>query len=65
MADLDLLKQEIQNAFPGEKPSEQELSSMAFELIDFFIMAAKAYKTSKTEKSLRLFNLIHDKIFNI
>lgn len=50
MADLDLLKQEIRNAFPGEKPSEQELSSMAFELIDFFTLGAKAYKTSKTEK---------------
>ena len=48
MADLDLLKQEIQNAFPGEKLSERELSSMAFELIDFFTLGAKYIK--ETEK---------------
>lgn len=50
MADLDLLKQEIRNAFPGEKLSERELSSMAFELIDFFTLGAKAYKNIKAEK---------------
>lgn len=50
MTDFDLLKQEIQKAFPGENLSEQELSSMVFELIDFFTMAAKEYKTIEAEK---------------
>ena len=50
MKNLDLLKQEIKNAFPNEKISDKELSSIAWELVDFFTMAAKAYKNSKTEK---------------
>lgn len=50
MTDFDLLKKEIKKAFPGEKLSERELSSMAFELIDFFTMGAKAYKNIKAEK---------------
>lgn len=50
MTDFDLLKKEIKNAFPDEKISDKELASMAWELVDFFTMAAKAYKTSKTEK---------------
>lgn len=50
MTDFDLLKQEIQKAFPSETIPDKELASMAWELVDFFTMAAKAYKTSKTEK---------------
>lgn len=50
MTDFDLLKQEIKQAFPGEHISDKELSSMIWELVDFFTMAAKAYKTSKMEK---------------
>ncbi len=50
MTDFDLLKKEIKNAFPDEKISDKELASMAWELVDFFTMAAKAYKTEKKQK---------------
>ncbi len=50
MTDFDLLKKEIKKAFPGEHIPDKELASMTWELVDFFTMAAKAYKTSKTEK---------------
>lgn len=50
MSDFDLLKQEIQKAFPDENISDKELSSMVWELVDFFTLAAKAYKTEKSGK---------------
>lgn len=50
MTDFDLLKQEIQKAFPNETIPDKELSSMAWELVDFFTMAAKTYKTEKSKK---------------
>ena len=50
MTDFDLLKKEIKKAFPGEHIPDKELASMTWELVDFFTMAAKAYKTNKTEK---------------
>ena len=50
MTDFDLLKQEIQKAFTGENIPDKDLSSIAWELVDFFTVAAKAYKTVKTEK---------------
>ena len=50
MTDFDLLKQEIQKAFPDETIPDKELSSMAWELVDFFTIAAKTYKTEKAKK---------------
>ncbi len=50
MTDFDLLKQEIQKAFPSETIPDKELASMAWELVDFFTMAAKVYKTEKSKK---------------
>lgn len=51
MTDFDLLKQEIQKAFPNETIPDKELSSMAWDLVDFFTMAAKAYKTIEAENN--------------
>lgn len=50
MTDFDLLKEEIKKAFAGENIPDKELSSITWELVDFFTMAAKAYKTEKSKK---------------
>ena len=50
MTDFDLFIKVIKKVFSGEHIPDKELASMTWELVDFFTMAAKAYKTNKTEK---------------